>query len=83
MKLYTVPLSNFGNKSVIIIYEKGAEVEIVPPPGELKSPEYLAINPLGKISALEANGTVIAESEVINEFLEEKFPNPPTMSARS
>jgi len=79
MKLYTVPLSNFGNKSVIVVYEKGADVEIVPPPGELKSPEYLAINPLGKIPVLDANGTVIAESEVINEFLEEKFPNPPLL----
>jgi glutathione S-transferase len=79
MKLYTVPLSNFGNKSVIVVYEKGADIEIVPPPGDLKSREYLAVNPLGKIPALEVNGTVIAESEVINEYLDEKFPNPPLM----
>jgi glutathione S-transferase len=79
MKLYTVPLSNFGNKSVIVVYEKNAPVEIVPPPGELKSAAYLAINPLGKIPALEVNGAVIAESEVINEYLEDKFPNPPLL----
>jgi glutathione S-transferase len=80
MKLYTTPLSNFGNKSVIVIYEKGVDVEIVPPPGDdLKSAAYLAINPLGKIPALEADGQVIAESEVINEYLEDKFPNPPLL----
>jgi glutathione S-transferase len=76
MKLYTVPLSNFGNKSVIVLYEKNADVEIVPPPGELQSAAYLAINPLGKIPALEVDGTVIPESEVINEYLEDKFPSP-------
>jgi glutathione S-transferase len=36
----------------------------------------LKINPLGKIPALETDGTIIPESEVINEYLEEKFPNP-------
>jgi glutathione S-transferase len=76
MKLYTAPLSNFGNKTVIVIYEKGLDVEIVPPPGELKSPEYLAINPLGKVPALQADGMVIPESETINEYLEDRFPTP-------
>ena len=79
MKLYTVPLSNFGNKSVIAAYEKNLNVEVVPPPGELKSATYLAINPLGKIPALEVDGTVIPESEVINEYLEDKFPSPPLL----
>jgi glutathione S-transferase len=79
MKLYTVPLSNFGNKSVIVAHEKGLKLEIVPPPGDLKSPEYLAINPLGKIPALQVDGMVIAESEVINEYLEDKFPSPPLL----
>ena len=79
MKLYTVPLSNFGNKSVIVAYEKKLDVEVVPPPGELGSPEYLAINPLGKIPALEVDGTVIPESEVINEYLEDRFPDPPLL----
>ena len=79
MKLYTVPLSNFGNKSVIVAYEKNLDLEVVPPPGELASAEYLAINPLGKIPALEADGTIIPESEVINEYLEDRFPNPPLL----
>ena len=79
MKLYTVPLSNFGNKSVIVAYEKGLKLEVVPPPGDTKSPEYLAINPLGKIPALQVNGMVISESEVINEYLEDKFPSPPLL----
>jgi glutathione S-transferase len=80
MKLYNLNLSNFATKCRIAIYEKGANVEIATlPGGNMKSPEYLKINPLGKIPSLDADGTIIPESEVINEYLEEKFPNPPLL----
>jgi glutathione S-transferase len=76
MKLYGMNLSNFATKSRIVVYEKGANIEIAEPPGGMKSAEYLKINPLGKIPALDADGTIIPESEIINEYLEEKFPSP-------
>jgi glutathione S-transferase len=80
MKLYNLNLSNFATKCRIAIYEKGANVEIVAlPGGNMKSPEYLKVNPLGKIPTLDADGAIIPESEVINEYLEEKFPNPPLL----
>ncbi len=80
MKLYNMNLSNFATKSRIAIYDKGLNIEIAPVPGgNLKSPEYLKINPLGKIPTLDADGMIIAESEVINEYLEDKFPSPPLL----
>jgi len=80
MKLYGMNLSNFVTKSKIAMYEKGLTVELTPPPGGgLKSAEYLAINPLGKIPTLDADGTIVAESEVINEYLEDKFPSNPLL----
>ncbi|HVA78598.1 MAG TPA: glutathione S-transferase family protein [Candidatus Binataceae bacterium] len=80
MKLYNMNLSNFATKCRIAIYDKGAPVEIVPiPNNDSKSPEYLKINPLGKVPAMDADGLMIAESEVINEYLEDKFPNPPLL----
>lgn len=77
MKLYNMYLSNFASKCRLAIYEKGLKIDIVPiPGGDLKSPEYLKIYPLGKTPALDADGVMIGESEVINEFLEDKFPQP-------
>lgn len=77
MKLYNLNLSNFATKCRIAIYEKGANVEIADVPGgNTKAAEYLKINPLGKIPALDAGGLIIPESEVINEYLEDKFPTP-------
>jgi glutathione S-transferase len=80
MKLYSMNGSHFASKCRVVIYEKGAPVEIVPiPGGDLKSPEYLKIYSMGKTPALLLNGTIIGESEIINEYLEEKFPNPPLL----
>ena len=80
MKLYNMNLSNFASKCRIAIYEKGAKIDIVPVPGNnSKSEEYLKINPLGKVPAFDADGLYIAESETINEYLEDKFPTPALM----
>lgn len=77
MKLYNANLSNFATKCRIVIYEKDAPVEIAPlPGGGLKSPEYLALYPLGMVPSLELEGRVVGESQVINETLEEIFPEP-------
>ncbi len=80
MKLYNLALSNFAAKSRIAIYEKGLNVELVDPPGGMGSADYKKINPLGKVPALVLdNGQLIAESELINEYLEDKFPAKPLL----
>jgi glutathione S-transferase len=84
MKLYGVVQSNFTAKCRIVLYEKSLldQVELVPVPADgTGAAAYRAINPLGKIPALEVDGAVIVESEVINEYLEERFPEPPLLPA--
>jgi glutathione S-transferase len=41
------------------------------------SPEYLAINPDGQVPTLVHDGDVITETAVINEYLDDAFPDPP------
>ncbi|WP_132998791.1 glutathione S-transferase family protein [Luteimonas arsenica] len=40
----------------------------------MKSPEYLAINPMGKVPALEHRGVVITEAAAICAYLADAFP---------
>src|SRR5690606_11781819 len=55
---------------------------LAPPPGGARSAEYRAINPLALVPALMLDdGTVIPESEIIVEYLEDRFPNPPLRPA--
>jgi glutathione S-transferase len=55
--------------------------------GEHKAPEYLAINPMGKIPAIVHRGTVVTESAAICAYLADAFPKqqlapPPGDAAR-
>jgi glutathione S-transferase len=46
---------------------------------ELKSPEYLAINPRGKVPTLVDGDLVVYESSAIVEYLEERYPERPVL----
>ena len=46
---------------------------------EQKTPEYLKLNPYGKVPVLTDDSTALYESLIINEYLDEKYPNPPLM----
>lgn len=45
--------------------------------GELKQPEYLAINPHGKVPALVDDDFALWETSTIIEYLEERYPEYP------
>ena len=77
MKLYNVALSPFAARVRIQIYAKKLKVELVDPPGGLGSESYKKLNPTGKVPALQLDdGSVLPESTVIAEYLEDRFPEP-------
>jgi glutathione S-transferase len=82
MRLYSENYSPFSAPVRIAIYAKALDIEIVAPPGGLRSAQYHTINPLGTIPCLMLDdGTRLPESAVIMEYLEEKFPDPPLLPA--
>jgi glutathione S-transferase len=84
MRLYSENYSPFSAPVRIAIYAKALDIEIVVPPGGLRSAEYHRINPLGTIPCLMLDdGTRLPESTAIMEYLEEKFPDPPLLPLAS
>lgn len=81
MKMYGADLSPFASRVRMQAYAKGIALEQVDPPGGMSSDEYKRINPTGKIPALQVDGALIPESEVICEYLEERFPTPALLPA--
>ncbi|MDO7833474.1 glutathione S-transferase family protein [Sphingobium sp. HBC34] len=83
MKLYAVTHSPFAARVRLALRIKGLDyVQEAPPGGGTRSPEYLAINPIGKIPALVTeSGLVIAESETIIDYLEDIRPEPSLIPA--
>lgn len=47
--------------------------------GEQFKPEFLALNPNHKVPCLVDDGVAIGESWIINEYLDERYPEPPLL----
>jgi len=78
---HDVPSTN-SDRVKIALAEKGLAWEgiwVKLSKQEQKSPEHLQRNPYGKIPVLDDDGKILFESCIINEYLDEKYPNPPLM----
>src|SRR4051812_46471375 len=76
MKLYNSPGSPNALRSRAVAFELGLDPEIVNVNiggGENRTPEYLAINPNGKVPVLVDGDVVIWESRAINAYLASKY----------
>jgi glutathione S-transferase len=76
-----VPSSN-SDRTKIALHEKGLvydRVTLVLANKEQKRPEFLKLNPYGKVPVINDAGKILFESCIINEYLDEQYPNPPLM----
>jgi glutathione S-transferase len=65
----------------IVLAEKGVGHETVVVDLDDRPAWIYEKNPLGKVPVLEEGEFVLPESEVINEYLEERYPEPPLWPA--
>jgi glutathione S-transferase len=72
---YTNPMSR-GRIARWMLEETGVpyRTEIVPFGDTMKSPEYLAVNPMGKVPAIKHGKTIVTECAAICAYLAETFP---------
>ncbi|GKY86620.1 FtsZ-binding protein FzlA [Sinisalibacter aestuarii] len=78
-RLFHFPLSPFCRKVRLSLAEKKIEVELIEERYWEKSAEFLRRNPAGKVPVLKLGGKTLSESAAINEYIEERYPNPPLM----
>jgi len=76
-----MPLSNYYNKVKLVLLEKGIPFTEEHVSTGSKDEAVLAATPLGKIPFIKVDGQTLCESQVIVDYLEAKFPNPPLMPA--
>jgi glutathione S-transferase len=79
LKVCGFRVSNYHNKVLIALYEKGVAFEEDCNVRPSQDPAYLALSPMGKVPFAEIEGTRVSESEVILEYLEEKYPDKPLL----
>ncbi len=80
MKLYDFPLSPYCQKVRLVLAEKELSYDKVfvdLTKSEQRSPEFLRLNPYGKVPVLIDDEEVIYDSTFINEYLDDEYPHPP------
>ena len=75
IQFYTNPMSR-GQIARWMLEESGADYQahILDYESGMKSPDYLAINPMGKVPAIVHQGHVVTECAAICAYLAEAFP---------
>jgi len=84
LELYHFGFSTCSQKVRLVLAEKGLdfvsrEVDILG--GAQHDPEYVKLNPNHVVPTLVHDGAVILESSLINEYVDEAFPEPPLRPA--
>lgn len=80
MKIYGSTGSPFVQRVLMAARIKGHEIPVeLPPGGNMQSPEFRAISPMGRIPVLDDDGWMIAESGAIVGYLDDVLDGPPLL----
>ena len=85
LKLYHGPPAANGLKVLIALHEKALDFQRVYldlHKFEQHEPWYVKINPDGQVPTLDHDGFILTQSSVINEYLEDAFPDAPALRPR-
>ncbi len=84
MKLYDFLPCPFGQKVRIVLAEKSLSYELVQvdlAQGEQRRPEFLRLNPFGRVPVLVDEDVTVYDSTIIIEYLDDEYPEPPMLPA--
>jgi len=79
IQLYFAPASTFAQRTRVVLLEKGIDFEPIEIDFQNKPEDFQQISRYGKVPALKHGDVEIYESAIINEYLEEVFPEPPLL----
>jgi glutathione S-transferase len=85
IKLYHNDMSTCAQKVRFVLAVKNLDwegEELNLRRGDQQRPEYLKINPKGVVPALDHDGNILVESNIIVDYLNEAFPQPALMPER-
>jgi RNA polymerase-associated protein len=79
MRLYSGTSCPYSHRCRIVLFEKGMDFEVIDVDLMNKSEDVAAINPYGKVPVLVERDLVLYEANIINEYIDERFPHPQLM----
>ena len=89
MKLYSNSTDPFSNRCRIVLFEKGMDFEVVDVDLTNKPEDLSTLSPYSDYPVLVERDLILTDANIINEYIDERFPHPqlmppdPVMRARA
>jgi RNA polymerase-associated protein len=89
MKLYSNSVDPFSHRCRIVLFEKGMDFEVIDVDFNNKSEDLNILSPYADAPVLVERDLVLTDANIINEYIDERFPHPqlmppdPVMRARA
>ena len=81
MVLYSGTTCPFSQRCRFVLFEKGMDFEIRDVDLYNKPEDIAVMNPYGQVPILVERDLILYESNIINEYIDERFPHPQLMPA--
>ena len=79
MNLYSGTTCPFSHRCRIVLFEKGMDFQVIDVDMFNKPEEMVAVNPHNRVPVLVERDLVLFEPNIINEYIDERFPHPQLM----
>lgn len=79
MRLYSGTTCPYSHRCRIVLFEKGMDFEVIDVDLMNRSEDVATINPYNKVPVLVERDLILYEANIINEYIDERFPHPQLM----
>ncbi len=79
MNLYSGTICPFSHRCRIVLFEKGMDFQVIDVDMFNKPEDLAVINPHNRVPVLVERDLVLFEPNIINEYIDERFPHPQLM----
>ncbi len=79
MRLYSGTTCPYSHRCRIVLYEKGMDFEVIDVDMMGRAEDIAVINPYNKVPVLVERDLILYEANIINEYIDERFPHPQLM----
>ena len=81
MTLYSATTCPFSHRCRIVLYEKGMDFQIIDVDLHNKPEDLAVMTPHSRVPVLVERDLILYESNIINEYIDDRFPHPQLMPA--
>lgn len=79
MRLYSGTVCPYSHRCRIVLFEKGMDFEVIDVDLMSRNEDLAVINPYNQVPVLVERDLILYEANIINEYIDERFPHPQLM----